>query len=256
MPAQGFIDRTYTITDLDIVRTDRAGRTVTAYAAVFDQEAEISDQFGHYVETIHRSAFNRAISHGITRINVFYNHGYDLSGKPNMLGAVPIATPREVKPDGKGLLTRSHYNDGELADAVLAAWAGGQITGQSFRGAIYQTENRGKRGALKHLERRELGLKEYGPTHSPAYAGAGLVAIRSQDELTELVRSMISTMIGTQPGQADSSSVPTETAPAATVTEDSAPQGDHSGRLDAQRNERRMRAIENRSAHATAASSS
>jgi len=241
VPAQGFIDRTYTITDLDIVRTDRAGREVIAYAAVFDQEAEISDQFGHYVESINRSAFNRAISHGIERINVFYNHGYDLSGKPNMLGAVPIATPREIKPDGRGLLTRSHYNDGELADAVLAAWAGGQITGQSFRGAIYQTEERGRRGGLKHLERRELGLKEYGPTHSPAYVGAGLVAIRSQDELTELVRSMIVSMMGTPSGQADplTTSGPADADAAAGDSTDDG----HSSRIHAQRNRNRLRAV-------------
>src|SRR3954463_15443957 len=156
------IDRTYAVSDLDITRTDRAGRTVTAYAAVFDQEAEIRDVHGHYVETINRSAFNRAVSHGIARVSVFYNHGYDLSGKPNMLGAVPIATPVEIRPDGKGLLTISRYNDGELADAVLAAWEGGQITGQSFRGAVYQSRDRGKRGTLKVVERAELGLKEYG----------------------------------------------------------------------------------------------
>lgn len=255
MPAQGFIDRTYTITDLDIVRTDRSGREVTAYAAVFDQEAEISDQFGHYVETINRSAFNRAIQHGISRINVFYNHGYDLSGKPNMLGAVPIATPVEVKADGRGLLTRSKYNDGELADAVLAAWQGGQVTGQSFRGAIYRTQERGKRGGLKILERAELGLKEYGPTHSPAYAGAGLVAIRSQEELSELVRSMISSMMGTPPVTADPPVISPGTATAAPEA-DPATSG-HSSRLDARRNALRLRAIDlGVTKHGTTASTS
>jgi HK97 family phage prohead protease len=233
MPVQGFIDRTYEITDLDIVRTDRAGREVTAYAAVFDQEAEISDQFGHYTESIHRGAFNRAISHGIARVNVFYNHGYDLSGKPNMLGAVPIATPVEIKADSRGLLTRSRYNDGELADAVLAAWAGGQVTGQSFRGAIYQSHETPGRGRLKHIERRELGLREYGPTHSPAYAGAGLVAIRSQDDLAVLIRSMISSMIGTPPGQVDSPIQEDDSAPAGNVPGDSADDG-HSSRTRAQ----------------------
>lgn len=211
------IDRTFSVIDFDIQRTDRAGRTVTAYAAVFDQPAEIRDVHGHYWETIHRSAFNRAVSHGVGRVNVFYNHGYDLSGKPNMLGAVPIATPLEVKPDGRGLLTISRYNDGELADAVLAAWEGGQITGQSFRGSVYQSKPKGSRGGVKSIERTELGLKEYGPTHSPAYVGAGLVAIRSQDELAELVRSMITEMVGTS----SSPSTSHDTATAPVVTGDS-----------------------------------
>lgn len=214
------IDRTFAVTDFEIQRTDRTGRTVTAYAAVFDQEAEIRDAHGHYFESIHRSAFNRAISHGIQRVNVFYNHGYDLSGKPNMLGAVPIATPLDIKPDGTGLLTISRYNDGELADAILAAWDGGQITGQSFRGAVYNSKPRGARGGVKSIERTELGLKEYGPTHSPAYAGAGLVAIRSQDELAELVRSMISEMVGTPSGPStDDRGTPTGPAAAGDPSE-------------------------------------
>ena len=195
MPTE-LIERTFEHDDIEIKR-DRSGRTVTAYAADFGQEAEIRDEHGHYWEGINRAAFNRTLSHGINRVRVFYNHGYDLTGRPNGLLAVPFATPVEIKPDGRGLLTISRYNDGELADAVLAAWEGGQITGQSFRGRVYQSRERGKRGAVPRIERMELGLKEYGPTHSPAYQGAGLVAIRSQEDLAELIRSMISDITGT-----------------------------------------------------------
>lgn len=190
------IERSFEVDDFEIKRTSR-GRTVTAYAAVFNEEAEIRDAHGHYLETIHRSAFNRTLSHGIGRVNVFYNHGYDLTGKPNGLLAVPFATPEDIRADGKGLLTVSRYNDGELADAVLAAWEGGQIKGQSFRGSVFNSAPPRRGGRLPVIERTELGLKEYGPTHSPAYTGAGLVAIRSQDDLLELVRSMIQEVTGT-----------------------------------------------------------
>lgn len=182
--------RTIPLDDFDIKR-NVSGRTVTAYAAVFGQPTEIRDKHGHYWEEINRAAFNRTISHGIDRVNVFYNHGYDLSGRPNGLLAVPFATPVEIRPDGRGLLTVSRYNDGDLADAILAAWEGGQIKGQSFSGSVHQTRERGKRDSIPHIERTELGLREYGPTYSPAYTGAGLVMIRSQDDLAELVRSMI-----------------------------------------------------------------
>jgi len=232
------IERSFEVDDFDVKRSTK-GRTVTAYAAVFGQEAEIRDAHGHYWEGIHRSAFNRALSHGIGRVGVFYNHGYDLSGKPNGLLAVPFATPVEIKPDGKGLLTISRYNDGELADAVLAAWEGGQIKGQSFRGAVYQTKKSGKRGALPYLERTELGLKEYGPTHSPAYEGAGLVAIRSQMELAELIRSMISDMTGTPTAPPVTSGTP-DPGPAAAGD---SPEG-HSSRTRARRNVLRMRALD------------
>lgn len=183
------ISRIYALEDVDIQRVDRTGRTVTAYATVFDVPTEIQDRHGHYYESIHRGAFNRFLGRGIKGVQVFYNHGYDLTGKPNMLGAVPIASPVEIKPDTRGLITVSRYNDGEMADAVLAAWEGGQITGQSFSGKVQQDRPVGKRGALDHVERTQLTLREYGPTHSPAYTGAGLIAIRAQ--LEELVRDMI-----------------------------------------------------------------
>jgi HK97 family phage prohead protease len=191
------ISRWLPVEDMEIKRVDRKGREVTAYAAVFGMPAEIVDKHGHYWEEINGTAFNRTLSHGIQRVQVFYNHGYDLTGKPNMLGAVPIATPREIRPDGKGLITRAYYNDSELADAVLAGWEGGQIKGQSFTGRVYDSRKKGRRGQIDHIERMELGLKEFGPTYAPAYEDAGLLAIRSQEDLQELVRSMISDMVGT-----------------------------------------------------------
>lgn len=223
------ISRWVAVDDMEIHRVNRKAREVTAYATFFGQPAEIRDKHGHYFEEINRAAFNRTISHGIGRVQVFYNHGYDLTGRPNMLGAVPIATPREVKPDGRGLLTISRYNDGEVADAVLAAWEGGQIKGQSFSGRVYQDREIGEREGIPHVERTELGLREYGPTHSPAYDGDGLVMIRSQDDLAELVRSMIQDIAaGThQAPSADSSTGATADAPG---TEDEDSTSGHSSR--------------------------
>jgi len=197
--AEKLISRVFALSDLDIKRVDRKGREVTAYAAVFAEPAEIHDKYGHYWEEINRTGFNRTISHPgfLNRVSVFYNHGYDLTGKPNMLGAVPIATAREVKADSRGLITRSYYNDSDLASAILAGWEGGQIKGQSFSGRVYQDRLLGQLDGLDHVERTELGLREYGPTYSPAYEGAGLVAIRSDVELAELVRSIITEINGT-----------------------------------------------------------
>lgn len=187
------ISRWVAIDDMEIHRVNRKAREVTAYATFFGQPAEIRDKHGHYWEEINRAAFNRTLSHGIGRVQVFYNHGYDLSGRPNILGAVPIASPTSITPDRKGLLTVARYNDGEVADAVLAAWEGGQIRGQSFSGKVYQDRVKGNRGGLEHIERTELGLREFGPTHSPAYEGDGLVMMRS--DLEDLIRGMVSTLI-------------------------------------------------------------
>jgi HK97 family phage prohead protease len=191
--SERLIQRWVAIDDMDISRVNRKAREVTAYATFFGQPAEIRDKHGHYWEEINRTAFNRTVSNGISRVQVFYNHGYDLSGRPNILGAVPIATPTSVRADARGLLTVSRYNDGEVADAVLAAWEGGQIKGQSFSGKVYQDREIGQREGIPHIERTELGLREYGPTHSPAYDGDGLVMMRA--ELEEILRGMIPTLI-------------------------------------------------------------
>lgn len=235
------IQRWLPVEDMEIKRVDRKGREVTAYAAVFATPSEIQDKHGHYWEEINGVAFNRTLAHGISRVQVFYNHGYDLSGKPNMLGAVPIASPREIRPDGKGLITRAYYNDSDLADAVLAGWEGGQIKGQSFTGRVYDSRKRGRRGQLDHIERMELGLKEFGPTWAPAYGDAGLVAIRSQDEILELVRSMITDMVGTPAAPFTSDSL--TSTPEPETPEGSASDGHPDRAIHARRNALKARRL-------------
>lgn len=224
--------RTYDLEDIEISRAGD-GRTVTAYAAVFGQDAEIHDQHGRYVERIDPRAFAKTLSEQKPeRIGVLYNHGYDASGRPNMLGSVPIGTPIEIKADGRGLLTVTRYNRSDMADAVLEAIRDGQIKGQSFRGRIFQSKESAAAGRRTIL-RTELGLREYGPTHSPAYEGAGILAVRSASDLEDMLRTMISDMIPTgTAGDRSTSARKPETAE---------PIDDHSRRLEARRNALRMR---------------
>jgi HK97 family phage prohead protease len=231
-------ERTFDLEDISINRSGD-GRTVTAYAAVFDQDAEIRDQHGHYVEQISRTAFNRTLTmKPVDKIGVLYNHGYDTSGRPNMVGSVPIGTPLEIRADARGLLTVTRYNRSQMADAVLEAIRDGQIKGQSFRGLVHKDEpGRPNARGLKSIVRTELGLSEYGPTHSPAYEGSGILAIRSQDDLAELVRTMIHEMSGTPLGLAATTATPPGPGP----TEDPAPR--HSRKIEAMRNANRVRAL-------------
>ena len=115
------------------------GRTVKAYATPFDVETEITDQHGHYMEVIDRTAFNRTLSHGIDRVGVFYHHGLTIHGTPSDLGSVPIGSPLEIRPDGKGLLTVTRYNQSPLSESVLDAIRNGDIRGYSFRGRIVRS---------------------------------------------------------------------------------------------------------------------
>src|SRR5512139_873746 len=56
-------DRSFALEGIQILRSGD-GRTVEAYAAMFDQPYEVRDQFGHYMEVIDRAAFNRTLTNG------------------------------------------------------------------------------------------------------------------------------------------------------------------------------------------------
>lgn len=196
--------RSWELQDIEIMRTTD-GRTVEAYATVFDSPTEIRDQYGHYNEIIHRGAFNRTLkNNGTDRTQVLYNHGLDNFGKSGGLAQVPIGKALEITADSHGLKTVTRYNNSDLADHVLESIKNGEITGQSFRGAIYKSNPeklpRVRPGAaLPTVTRMELGLSDYGPTPSPAYKDAYIVAVRSQyspyeiDEIIRLLQSADST---------------------------------------------------------------
>jgi HK97 family phage prohead protease len=235
MPIETY-NRTWDLADIEIQRGGD-GRTVTAYAAVFGQEAEISDRHGRYVERIDPKSFNRTLTmRPVDRIGVLYNHGYDASGQPNMVGSVPIGTPLSITPDGNGLLTVTRYNKSDLADAVLEAIRDGQIKGQSFRGRIIRSDET-KQGGRRYITRTELGLSEYGPTHAPAYTGAGILALRSESgPLAELLRTMIRNELQGIDPTALTQDISPETVPAD-------PAESHSRQTRARRNIQRARAI-------------
>lgn len=181
-------DRSFALDNIEIVRSGD-GRTVEAYAAIFGQPYEVQDQHGHYLEEIERSAFNRTLSSGAGRTAMcLYNHGMTVHGTADALSSVPLGTPLEIRPDGRGLLTRTRYNKSALADSVLEAIRNGDIRSQSFRGRIVRsspdrvpTVRRG--GPLPTIVRHELGLTDYGPTPIPVNAAAEIVAVRSLTEL-------------------------------------------------------------------------
>ena len=181
-----FYARSFALDGIEILRSGKGGdgRTVEAYAAVFDVPTEITDRFGHYNEIIHRSAFNRQLGLGIDRVGVYYHHGMTIHGTPSDLGSVPIGSPTDIRVDGRGLRTVTRFNKSPLAESVLEAIRGGDVRGYSFRGPIFKSNpNRVPKvrpgAALPTIVRTELGLVEYGPTPTPAYADAGIMAVRS-----------------------------------------------------------------------------
>ncbi|HEU4541169.1 MAG TPA: HK97 family phage prohead protease [Jiangellaceae bacterium] len=227
-------DRSWALEDIHILRSADGhsdGRTVEAYAAIFNSPAEIRDQYGHYMEEIERSAFNRTLSHGIDRVGVYYHHGMTLHGTPSDLGSVPIGRPIDVRSDQRGLLTVTRYNKSQLADSVLEAIRNGDIRGYSFRGPIIRSSPkrppRARPGApLPMWRHAELGLREYGPTPTPAYADAGILAMRSTlNEIREELFSLSRNITSSTPMDPDDVAATPDPGPGA---EDSLTQ--HSGR--------------------------
>lgn len=186
--------RVFPLEDIHILSRAKGagdGRTVEAYAAVFNMPQEIKDQHGHYVETNDPSAFNRTISNGSAkRAQVLYNHGYDARGKSGGLPTVPLGHPVDVVADKRGLLTISRYNASEFADTVLESIKNGDITAQSYEGQIFKSNPmrvpKTESGApLPQVRRMEMGLRNYGPTPTPYFPDAQIVAVRSAAELAE-----------------------------------------------------------------------
>jgi HK97 family phage prohead protease len=239
MPRPTF-HRSFALDSIEIRRSGD-GRTVEAYAAVFDQPTEVKDQHGHYLETIDRSAFKRQLNSGSRLPLVLYNHGLTLDGAVDSLAQVPIGTALEVRADDHGLFTVTRYNKSALADSVLASIENGDIKAQSFRGAIFGSEPRGRvpriarGGSLPTVRRTSLGLSDYGPTPVPYYQGALITAVRSMTDIAaelaeldddaraELVRALQATPFA---GQADSATS-THVEPG---TEDLPADAAHSGR--------------------------
>lgn len=195
----GFCERTFLLEDI-FIRSGGDGRTVSAYAAVFNTPAEVQDQDGHYHETIAPGAFDKTIRENQGRIGVFYNHGKTLYGTPSERGSLPLGTPEEIRADERGLFTVTRYNRTPLADEVLEAIRNGDIRGQSFSGRFMpgrSQRTRGGNGELDTIVRSEIALREYGPTPMPAYKEAAILGVRmehlaetlhglSDDQRTEL----------------------------------------------------------------------
>jgi HK97 family phage prohead protease len=258
--------RSYPLEDIRILTRAQGsefsdGRTVEAYAAVFDRDTEIQDGEGHYREVIDRAAFNRAIEHSrpqgsrqTWRTGVFYNHGMTLFGTPSDRFSVPLGTPVDIKITDQGLLTITRYSESSLSDEILEAIRTGAITGHSFTGRIIRSDpkrpparrgyTRRADGSLQTVRRLEMGLREYGPTPFPAYADAAVVGIRnvlaglSLPALLSATREVAARELD-EPGQepdeaaravADDPEGSDTSAPAESVTEDSPADSGHSSR--------------------------
>ena len=185
------IRRVCPLEDVRIIRRGQGGdgRTVEAYAAVFNERAEISDSMGHYYEMIDPGAFDDRLAEAhrargglAAEIKCMFNHGMTRQGTPSDKWSLTIGKPLDIRPDSRGLLTITRYSNDDVLDKIKA----GELTQQSFVGACLRSDPplaRGRRygqdGRVPVVRRLALGLKEYGPVLWPAYTGAEILGVRS-----------------------------------------------------------------------------
>jgi HK97 family phage prohead protease len=193
--ARGELMRDYPLEDLHIVRSGDGGdgRTMEAFAAVFNTETGIRDHEGVYLEVIESVAFNKRINDvkrsrpGFGQVKVLFNHGRDMEGNPAERFQMPVAVPVSIEATPRGLLTRSRFVATPLGEEVLELVKSGAVTAMSFTGRIILSDpqlGRGQRrrpdssGRLSVVRRMELGLREFGPVLFPAYEGAEINSVR------------------------------------------------------------------------------
>jgi phage head maturation protease len=227
------------------IRSGGTGRTVEAYAAIFDEPAEIMDADGHYYEVNHPTSFARTIAHHQGGFPVVYNHGMTIAGTPSDRGSVPIGVSKEVRVDKRGVLTVSEYGTSELADEVLEAIRMGAVKAQSYGGRFVRSDPRVPRGGfragvdgkLRTVTRLEVKMREFGPTPFPAFAGAAITGVRAQQVLGALLSApadrraalldqldhLATPLDEADPAEVENADTPDDPDAAGPVTEDPAP---------------------------------
>lgn len=184
--------RSFALEDIS-VRSDGGGRTVDAYATVFNTPAPVRDADGEYIEEIDPVAFNRAIEHarrakGGWSIPVMFNHGMTIFHTPSEIDSVPIGVAEEIRADTRGLFTRTRYHNSPRANEILESIKEGSINAYSFSGAFKRSDpavprggfRPGRNGDLPTVRRTESTLREFGPATFPVYAGAEVVGVRAE----------------------------------------------------------------------------
>ena len=170
----------YAVLDDLSTRSEGGARYMDAYAAMFETPQEIRDREGHYIETIHRNAFDRTIQQRAGQFQVLFNHGRTIHGQSSDRYSMPYGVAVEVRADERGVWTTTKISDTPLGDEVYELARDGALRGMSFSGQFKSTRNAGKRDGLAVKERTEIAMQEYGATPFPAYSAAQIVQVRAQ----------------------------------------------------------------------------
>lgn len=189
--------RSFPLLDIN-VRSGGDGRTVEAYAAVFDSPTDIADGQGRYREQIARGAFNDAIARR-SNYPVMFNHGMTMYGTPSDKWSAPIGVTTELRTDGRGLVSIWRADPTPAGDEVLAMINSGSVSAQSFSGRFTESNPvmpRGgygpdkRTGELPLVTRNTVLLRELGPAVFAAYPDAAILGTRMAEQLASQITGL------------------------------------------------------------------
>lgn len=155
------------------IEENNDGLTLTGYAAVFNSDTLIDNQYeGRFIERIRKGAFARTIN--ARKPVLQFEHG-----KHPLLGSMPLGTINKLREDDHGLFVEARLIDNWLIQPVRDAIASGAIDGMSFRFNVMR-ESWDDSGDTPVRTLEEVRLMELGPVVFPAYDSTS-VGVRSAD---------------------------------------------------------------------------
>lgn len=152
------------------------GYNMIGYSIVFNQWTRISDQDGEYLEQVAPGAAAKSLKERGDRIIVQFDHGHH-----PLVGSIPVAAPRAVWEDERGLFGWDRLHQSWLFEPVREAIQTRAIRGQSFRFSVPDGGDSWTKPGRDGLRRRtllSLDIRERGPVVWPAYAETS-VAVRT-----------------------------------------------------------------------------
>jgi HK97 family phage prohead protease len=159
-------------------RAEGDGRTLVGRAVPYGVAAQV----GNFAERFMPGAFAKQIASGtIGRVKVYESHHARLEGAP------PIGKTAELHERQDGAYGAWPLFSTSRADDALELVRSGEVTGLSV--GFRATPGGSVRGPDGVIERRVAHLDHIVLTHEPAYAEAGVVAVRSEAQPVTSYRS-------------------------------------------------------------------
>lgn len=201
----GFLSRTLDFTFEERADGQSDGKTLTGYAAVFNQDTPIRSWEGQFDERMAPGCFSKTLSERQPVMQ--FNHGHDAR-----FGSLPIGNFTDVREDGQGLKVEGRLFD--HAEPIRQAIESGAVKGMSIKFGVVRdswTDKNGneikskrelqdllwgdgkdsmtgeQRGPLKRTI-KEVKLLEAGPVVFPAYTQTS-VGVRSRSASEELAEA-------------------------------------------------------------------